>query len=202
MAITPANFEPQQLAAGDSISFLKGLANYTVENGWALEYELSGPTGNYEFTSVASGNSHQLTVAAAVTATWLPGEYELIGAAVNADTGERVQIYQGRLLLRPNVVGGDAAPQTHAQKMITLIEGVMLGKAGHDILESDIEGTRIKRLSPQDLRAEYNYWKGVRAGEIDAERAAAGLPNRRKIIPRFEVTNPMRLPIGRQSPFQ
>lgn len=201
MAITPASFEPQTLAAGDTLSFLKALGAYLAGAGWALEYELSGPTGNYEFTSAASGNSHLCTVAAAVTATWLPGEYELIGAAVNAASGERVQIYQGRFVVTPNVLAGEAAAQTHAQKMLTLIQTVQLGKAGHDILESDIEGSHIKRLSPEELRAEYNYWKTIRAEEVATERAAQGLPSKRKLVPRFQVTGGFGVGIGR-NPFQ
>lgn len=201
MAIAPKTFEPQTLAAGDTISFLKALADYRVDAGWALEYELSGPV-NYEFTSTANGNSHQLTVAAAVTAAWLPGEYELSGFAVNAGTDERVQIYKAQLVVTPNVAAGQVAAKSHAQKMIELIEPVMLGKAQHDILESDIEGARIKRLAPKDLREEYNYWVTIRKAELDAQRTAQGLGNKNKILPRFQITGGFNVPISSGWPFQ
>jgi hypothetical protein len=195
MAVTPSSFEPQKLTAGDTVSFVKALADFPAGDGWALTYEVSGPNGQYEFNSAASGNSHLCTVAAATTAGWLPGEYELSGFAVNATTAERVQIYQAQLHVLPNTAAGAAAQQTHAQKMITLIEGVMLGKAGHDILESDIEGTCIKRLSPAELWQEYNYWRGVRAQETRGGKAG-------KIVPRFQITGQASVPIGRRYPFQ
>jgi len=194
VAIAPATQEPLQITAGDTVSFLKTLGDYPAGAGWGLTYEASGAV-NYEFTSVASGNSHQLTVAAAITAGWLPGDYQLLGYAVNAGTAERRQIYQASLTIRANIPAGAAAPQTHAQKMIALIEAVQLGKAGHDILESDIEGSKIVRLSPQQLREERAYWVRIRDGEIDAERAAAGLPNRNKIKPRFQVKS-FTVPVG------
>ncbi len=195
MAIAPSQFEPQTLAAGDTISFLKSLSDYLPSAGWSLLYELAGDL-NYQFTSTASGESHQLTVAAAVTALWVPGEYELSGYAVNAGTGERVQIYQARLVVTPNVATGETAPRSHAAKMVELIEAVMLGKAAHDILESDIEASRIKRISPAELRTEYSFWKAQLSSEEDAARAAHGLPNRRKIKPRFQITNRQSVPIG------
>jgi hypothetical protein len=186
MALNPATLEPRELVAGDSISFRRVLADYPAGDGWALEYELSGPV-NFEFTSAADGNAHLCTVAAATTAEWIPGEYLLCGFAVNASAAERVEIYRAQFVVTPNVAAGQAAAQTHAQKMILLIEAVQLGKAGHDILESDIEGSRIKRLTPRELREEYAYWKGVRENELAAEAVRNGRANRNKIKPVFRV---------------
>lgn len=178
--------EPLQLAAGDTVSFLKNLPDYPASQGWSLEYELSGNL-SFQFASVASGDSHQVDVAAADTALYVPGNYELRGFAVNAGTGGRAQIYQAPCPVTPNL--GAVVQKTFAQKMVDVIESVLLGKAAHDILESDVEGTRIKRLSPAELRKEHAYWFTVRQNEIDGERATAGLPSRNKIKPRFQITS-------------
>lgn len=188
MAIRPSNVEPQTLAAGDTISFLKKLAEYPATDGWALEYEITNDDHRYAILSVAQGASHLVNVAAAVTAAYAPGDYELQGFAVNAGSGERVQIYQAPLPITVNTPVAGEVPLTHAARMVQLIEAVMLGKATHDILESEVEGTRIKRLSALELRKEHAYWTNVRENEVDGERARDGLPSRNVIKPRFNVT--------------
>lgn len=201
MAVRVSQFEPQSLAAGDTIDFLKALADYPASAGWSLLYELAGVV-NYEFASIAQNNSHRCTVAAAVTAQWLPGDYQLSGFAVNAGTAERKQIYQAQFPVTPNVAAGQPLQKSHAAKMLELVMDVQLGKARHDILESDIEGTRIKRLSPKELREEYIFWLNAVSAERDAQRAAQGLPNRRKILPRFQITGGVSIPVRQGWPFQ
>lgn len=185
--VPTSRFEPQTLAAGDSIRFEKQLPDFPSA-AWSLVYEVAGEI-TYEFTSAASGAGHLVTVDAATTAAWAAGTYELTGFAVNATTGERKQIYQAPFVVEPNVAAGDRPATTLAQRMLALIETVLEGKAAHDILESDVEGTRIKRMSPAELRTEHAYWKNIRDSEIDGERARAGLPSRNKIKPRFQITH-------------
>jgi len=187
MAVPNKQFEPLKLAAGDTINFLKGLPDYPASQGWSLKYEARGGAQPIEFVSASIGDSHQVTVPAATTAGWLPGNYQLVGYAENAAAGEREQFYQNFLTITPNMEGadGDLPVETHAQKMIRLIEAVQEGKATHDILESDIEATRIKRLSPKDLRDEYDYWLFRRGLEVKKADANTRGVNKRNRLTRF-----------------
>lgn len=183
--------EPIQFVAGDSLIFQRSLAQYPPSAGWSLLYELRGVAQPISFASTPSGNVHQINVASAVTAQWLPGDYVLTGFAILA-AGERHQIYYGDL---PIYADATQAPgigdmRTHAQKMVDLLESVMLAKAGDDLAASSIGETHFKYLTPAELRLEHGYWKSVRQQEIARERAKAGLPTGNKIRPVMRVKSP------------
>ena len=194
--IVPKNYEPNQIVAGDTLTFQRSIGQFPASAGWQLTYELRGGGQVIQFSSVSSGDNHVVTVAAADTATWLPGDYTMEGYAVNTATSERQRIFINNVTISQNLVGSqpNVVVTTHAQRMIALIEAVQEGKATHDLLESEVEGTRIKRLSPKELRDEYNYWKQIRLGEIRKDNAANGRSNGRN---RFAVfTDPNGASIG------
>jgi hypothetical protein len=186
MAVPQKQFEPIKINAGDTLSWIRFFSDYPASAGWQLVYEIRGQGQAIEFKSTASGDSHVILVASNVTLTWLPQSYVMVGYAENVATGERRQVYENSLTIAPNFENADPAldTRTHAQKMVELIQGVQLGKFKHDILESDVELTRIRRLTPKDLRDEYNYWVQIRSNEIKAENSKNGRSNQRN---RFEV---------------
>ena len=194
--LTPKNYEPNSIVAGDTVSFQRSLGKYPASAGWQLTYELRGGGQVIEFSSTASGDTHSVTVLAATTAVWIPGEYVMEGFAGNVATGERERIFFNNLTVNPNLEGspGSQSVTTHAQRMITLIEAVQEGKATHDLLDSEVEGTRIKRLSPKEIRDEYNYWIQIRQTEVRRADSLVGRSNGRN---RFSVfTDPNGASIG------
>lgn len=181
MSVPVKTTEPLIIAAGDTIAFTRSLQDYPASAGWQLKYELRGVAMPIEFTSTASGDSHSVSVTASETSTWLAGDYTLAGYAVNSNTNERQQFYLNNCTVTANLVAaaGEESPKTHAQKMLALIEAVQLGKATHDIIESEIEQTKIKRLSPKELREERSYWQAERNREIAKANVLAGRSNGR-----------------------
>lgn len=181
MAVPVKTNEPLIIAAGDTIAFTRALQNFPASQGWSLKYEIRGLGAAIEFTSVAQGDSHSISVSSATTSAWVTGDFVLAGYAVNSGTAERIQFYLNNLTITENLVTAtdQESQQTHAQKMIALIEAVQLGKATHDILESEIEQTRIKRLSPKELREERYSWLAERQREVAKENAANGRSNGR-----------------------
>jgi len=181
--------EPIEFVAGDTLAFNRRLADYPADQGWSLLYELRGGTQAVSFTSTASGSDHACVVSAATTSTWAPGSYVLEGYAVNGD--QRFTIYYGALAIRLNLqtAPGNAPIQTFAQQMLAQIEQTMRAKAGDDLAASQLGDTRFQYLTPEQLRIEHGYWKGVRRQEIAKERAKAGLPTGNKIRTTINVVN-------------
>lgn len=181
--------EPQEFPAGDTLAFTRRLADYLATDGWSLHYDLRGGAQPISFDSVADGSNHKITVAAAVTALWLPADYILVGYAVNGD--ERHQIYYGDFVLTENLADalGDEPQKTFAQQMVENLEAVMLGKATNDLLESRIGETLFRYLTPEQLRMEHGYWSGVRRQEIAKLNAKQGRPTGNKIRPQLNVKN-------------
>ena len=186
MSVPQKTYEPRVIAAGDTLSWTRYLSNFPASAGWQLTYELRGNGQAIEFTSTASGDSHVILVSASTTATWLPASYVMEGYAGNIASGERQRIFLNNLTVGINLPASapDVDVKTHAQKMVELIQAVQSGKNRHDILESDVEGTRIKRLSPKELREEYNYWLQIRQNEVRVENSKNGRSNGRN---RFAV---------------
>jgi hypothetical protein len=193
--------EPSEFAAGDTLSFSKRLSDYPASEGWSLKYELrlSSPAGGgqaIEFTSTANpdGSAHDVSVTAAVTGTWLPGDYVLRGYAIKALAGgqvERHQIYDNSFTLLEDLpsAAGSEPQQTFAQKMIAQLETVMLAKAGDDLQRTAAGETGFWFWSPEDLRKEHGYWTQVRRQEVAKLNAKAGRPTGNKVRPLFRVVS-------------
>lgn len=182
--------EPQEFAAGDTLSFSRSLDDFRASQGWSLKYDMRGGSQPIEFISTATNDDHKILVLPAVTATWLPGDYTLAGEAINSGTGETHQIYLGYITITPNLsaMAGNAPAQTFAQQMLAQIEEVLLAKASGDLLESQVGDSRFKFLSMEELRTEHGYWKSVRANEIAIQNAKMGRPTGNKIRPRMNIT--------------
>lgn len=189
--MTPKNYDPIQITAGDTLTFQRSLGDFPASQGWQLTYSLRGNGQDIEFSSTASGDTHVINVTAAETAGWLPGQYVMEGFAENANTSERQRIYINNLVVGINLPASapDVDVKTHAQKMIELIQKVQTGKLAHDILESDVEGTRIKRMSPKELRDEYNYWLQIRKNEVRVANSKQGRSNGRNRFTVFSDPN-------------
>jgi hypothetical protein len=175
---TPAR-EPIQFTAGDTLTFLRSLSAFPASDGWSLLYELRGQAQPIEFASTASGEGHKILVDAATTALWLPGDYILAGYATNGN--ERHQIYYGDLQLAANLpaVSGDESEKTFSQKMVEMLEGLLLKSAQGGLLEARIGESLFKYQTLTEIRTEHAYWVSVRRNEIG---------RRRTFYPRFDIT--------------
>lgn len=174
--------EPSQITQGETVQFIRHLPDYPATDGWSLLYAMRGNGQDIEFTSVASDDDHSVTVDAAVTALWLPADYELQGFVVNTD-GTKTQFYLAPVTVLPNLA--TAAPdldvRTHAQKMLSSIEAELEQLAQSSILSSTVEGTTIMRERRTELLMLRQKYTQERRGEVAAARAKAGLPTGRKI---------------------
>jgi hypothetical protein len=161
-----------------------------------VKYEIRGGGAPIEFDSAQSANGgvEQLVfVDGATTEGWPIGEYEMAGYAYNtANIGERYQVYLGGIKITPDLATapGDQSTKTFAQLMVERLESVMLGRASNDVLDSEINGTMIRRIPVRDLKELYFSFRHQRQGEIAAERARNHLPTGRKIDSRVLVTFP------------
>ena len=69
--------EPAGIQAGDTIKWIKTINNYSAADGWALSYRLINSNGKFDISSTASGADHLVTISAATTANYFPGDYTL-----------------------------------------------------------------------------------------------------------------------------
>ncbi len=149
--------EPSEVAAGDTITWTRSLADYSAANGWVLKYALRGPAV-VDLESEVDGDSHLVTIAPADLTT--AGTYSVQGY-VEKETA-RHTIYTGRLKVTPNLVAAAANfdGRSHAQRVIDAIEAVIEGRATRDQQEMWIDGEKLVRTPFEELiriRARYRH---------------------------------------------
>lgn len=190
-SITTLSREPLSLSAGDNLLFERRLPDYPASQGWALQYQMRGGSQAISFQSTADGDAHLIDVPAATTATWIPGDYLLVGKAVNAagnatvniDAGETHQIYYCDFPVTNSLVGtpANANVTTHYQRMVTALQAVMEGKSMHDLGITKIEATVIERIPPLQYADFYARYYQLRQNEIDTQRAQSGQKSRTRV---------------------
>lgn len=194
MTDIPQSREPFIFAIGDTLYFKRYLPGYLPSGGWTLLYEIRGGTqagaAVISFNSATVDSHFEMTVAAAVSELWQPGDYVLAGYAVNGTI--RHQIYYAELTLTPNLGSNanDADVTTHAQRMVRLIQSALETLAANSLIETSVERTTIIRERRKELQYQLALNQEIRRGEIAQENLRNGRPSGNKIVPVFNVTGP------------
>ena len=193
--IPPSRREPIRIACGDSINFQRNFPKYPAPI-WVIEYAIRGSGAPINFNSAqppAGGVEQLVFVDGGTTEGWPPGDFEMEGFAANtANVGERYQVYLGPVEITPDLATapGDQSTQTFAQQMVAKLEAVMLGRANNDVLDSEINGTMIRRIPVDQLTTLYFRFRHQRQGEIANERARNKRPTGRSISTQVAVMFP------------
>lgn len=181
---------PSEIRAGDTITWRISLPDYRASAGWTLKYRLISSAGKFDITSAASGDDHLVTIAAAVSATYAAGTYQLI-AYVEGGTSERYTLSTTTITVLPDLAAATVATDTrsHARKALDAIEAVLEGRAARSDEEYtiDVGGSRrsVKSLPVADLLRLRSYYKNEVRSEEEAEALAQGLGTGRKVWVRF-----------------
>ena len=140
---------PATLRAGDTASWQISLADYPAGDGWSLEYTLIGASGKITLTSAASGNDHRITVAAATTAGWAPGQYAWQCRAKKGAEAYTVNTCSAEILADfASLTASDQ--RSFAEKTLAAIEAWI---ENHDlaVAEYEIAGRRMKYIPVAEL---------------------------------------------------
>jgi len=158
--------------AGDSLAFDFSLPEFPASDGWAGTVHLRSGSTKATVTLAASGDRHAATVPPAITASWLPGIYEL--AVTVARDSERSVAYESRLIVRPDPAAACVAKTALESELAAVdaaIAAVLAGEGVQSYTIQTVAGSRqIQRMSLEDLRDHRRYLEG----KIDVERAAMG----------------------------
>lgn len=140
---------PEQITAGVTLDFAVTLIAYPAPD-WSLQILLRGPQA-IDLTAVADDTQHRFTVAAAITATWAPGEYWF---SLRAGQGSEVQLVdEGQLTIRPDLaqIADNYDGRSHVERVLTAIEAVIEGRATIDQQSYQINNRSLSRTPIADL---------------------------------------------------
>ncbi|WP_390349361.1 hypothetical protein ACFJIS_15845 [Variovorax boronicumulans] len=76
MAIDTSNTEPISIISGDTVKWVRRLADYPASAGCALSYELLNAMHRYEISASSDGDAFRVVVAAQATQAYAPGSYD------------------------------------------------------------------------------------------------------------------------------
>lgn len=176
--------EPDQIISGDSVAWLKSLADYPASAGWALSYALRGPA-QIDLTTTPDGDGHLVSVGSAVTATWTAGFYTwTLFASLWSD---RYTVAQGNVEILADpvsvAVGTDQRP--HCKRVLDAIEALLEGKATRDQREYEIDGIRISRMEIADLLRWRTVYRREWSAFLKSQQVAKGKSRGGRVLVRF-----------------
>jgi len=193
MATMSQTTEPTTITAGDTIAWTKTLSSYPAE-AFALYYVLQPLAGGAPVTieATADGTNHNITISAATSADFLPGEYRWVAYVIDtATTTERHTIAAGNLTIAPDPLAFSVTTdlRSHARKTLDAIEAVLEGRASQSQSEYSVSfggNTRMVKNIPiaELLQLRSAYAQEVRREE-QAEKLSAGLGGGNRILTRF-----------------
>lgn len=182
MAVAIPTSQPLTLRQGDTLAFTQSISDFAASDGWTLTYVFS-PLGGGQpitFSSTNSGGLHLLSVAAATTLGWPPGEYT--GQAYVSKAAERYSVECKPIEIFPDLTVADQAdPRTTARKILDFINASWVKVVQKQAINAVIDGLQIQFRSMKEWQEARDYW----SGEVKNEENVASGKQGRAILGRF-----------------
>jgi len=182
-----ATFEPSRVTAGDTITWLRSLADYPASGGWVLSYTLINSGAKISITAAASGADHLVTVAAATSAAYAAATYTW--QAVVTKAAERYTVGNGQMVVAPNLAAAATYDtRTSARKALDAVNTALETYGAKAYLHSyEIAGRKQQFQTPGDFLAFRSKLMAEVAREDNATRLAAGLAPKNQLQVRFNT---------------
>ncbi len=184
MAASIPTLEPAIIVAGDTAKWTKSLADYSAADGWALSYTLVNAANRYTFSASASGSDFAVTVAAATTVAYVAGLYDWRSQV--SKSGEVFTVGVGQITVQPSFASATDG-RSSAKKSLDQVVAYLADSNNLTAAEYHIAGRMLKRIPVADLLKLKSHLTAEVQRETAASRAAAGLPDQRRIYTRFQA---------------
>lgn len=178
--------EPTEIRAGDTVQWYKSLSDYPANDGWVLDYKLHSENQSHSISTSASGSDHLATITAATSATYLFGDYTIIGWVTKAS--ERYTLPVKKVTIKPNLAalttGYDG--RSTAKKTLDLLNAALESQGNNAWVQSyTIAGRTMQFRSISDFFAFRSKVQAEVNREEKADRLKAGLAAKNKISVRL-----------------
>jgi hypothetical protein len=181
-AIIPTT-EPSTLTAGDTIKWLKTLADYPASAGWVLSYTFINAAGKFSATGTASGDDHYMVISAASSAAFVAGKYDW--RAQVSKSGEVFTVASGRAQVLAAFSAATLDARSSLRQTLEAIEATLSGRATSATAEYEIAGRKLKFIPLPELLQFRDRLRRDVAAEDTATAVANGLADKRRIYVRF-----------------
>lgn len=140
---------PPTIVAGDSYSIALSLADYPASAGWSLLLAIAGPSSE-DWTSVADGDRHLLTLSSASTTPLEAGGHRYAVKAINGSTVTTVE--RGILTVEADVAAMPPGTGTlWAEKALAVVEAALSNTLDGEMRMFMIDGRQVQTFSLAEL---------------------------------------------------
>lgn len=177
--------EPLTVNAGDTVRWRRALPDYPAGAGWALTYTLLNAAGKITITASAQGDDHLVSVPAATSAGWAAGDYAWRAQVSKA--GDVFTVAEGRITVKPAFSASTLETRSLARRALEAVEAYLADPNNLAAAQYEIAGRQLRRHTLTELWAHRDRLRLEVLREEQAERLAAGLPDRdrRRVLVRF-----------------
>lgn len=180
-------YEPEQIAVGETLEWRKVLPDFLPADGWTLTYYVRGAGKGFDQAATADGAGYRVTVDKSVTAQMSPGKY-YFEARVSNSAAEH-EVARGEMLAVLSIKGMSVTAtlddRSQAQQILDAIDAMMLGKATLDQQSYQIGNRQLARIPIPDLLKLKTHYAQVVSRERRAARLQAGGPYLKTVYVRF-----------------
>ncbi len=177
---------PETFSAGDTFELRIRSSNYPPIDGWMMVLAGRGGSTAIDIASITNeGGDFVLTQTADNTASWAPGNYLITVYAIK-DT-ERHRIFEGLMEITRDMpeVSAPVDLRTPARRILDNYMAVAEGRASNDILDSQIDNTMFRRMTPYQIHEGINFWTARVRMEEAKMKVKAGQGSGRNVFARF-----------------
>ena len=169
MGYTIPEIEPEEIIAGDLITWKKSLSDYPASAGWTLKYSLRGGGTTIDIIATVDGDDHLISIPKATTAAWQAGTYRWQSYIEKG--AERYTLNFGTIIIKPSfeALAANYDTRSHVKKVLDALESIIAGKATADVAQYTIAGRSLTKFSPEELIKWRDYYSDKYQTELSRE---------------------------------
>lgn len=167
--------EPSEIVVGDFLQWKKtDLAEVYDPSLYTLEYHarIAGGANEISITATDGGDYFLISANSSVTEDYNAGFYHWQAEILRNSDSNRIVVDRGTFEVLADLDVNSSDPRSHAEKMLSKIQGLLEGKADQDVSSYSIGGRSLTKLSFEELiEAEKYFQEKVRqeTAQLDAK---------------------------------
>lgn len=171
---------PDTLTVGDRWAWKRedivtdyATADYTLSYSFRL---LSSAATEISFASsliTESTTAYIIEVPSATTASYTKGDYTFQEYITNGSS-QRVVVNTGFVTIKPNLDADTSDPRSHARVVLDALEAMLESRASIDQSSMSIAGRSLSRMTPEEIRDWYEYYRYKVNLEVKKDRIGKG----------------------------
>ena len=186
----PSNV-PETLTVGDRWAWKRedivtdyAPADYTLTYSFRLLSSAATEIALASSVITESSTAYIVEVPSTTTAGYTKGDYSYQEYITNSSS-QRIVLSEGFVTLKPNLDADTADPRSHARIVFDALEAMLESRASIDQSSMSIAGRSLSRMTPEEIRDWYEYYRYKVNKEIKKDRISKGLATGSSIKARF-----------------